>query len=269
MAFCKSCGSPLEGAGKFCVRCGQPVGQPEAVAPETAAPLAAAPAIEPVAATPPEATYAAPVPPPAYVPPAGPPPVAAYPPPQPYTPPAAYTQQGAYPQGAYPQGAWPPSQRRSSLKWLWISLGAVVVVAAIALVLVFVVFKGGESAGATPEQTVERLFTAMENKDLDTFLDLMDPSMKESLPSGDLLEAAKDEIRDEMFDFDSVKFSNIEMSTEKTSDTTATVTITEGTVEMTVDGEAEANDVNEADEPVTFELTKIDGKWYLDSGMFF
>jgi hypothetical protein len=254
MAFCKSCGGPLEGAGRFCVRCGQPVGQPEAVAPETVAPPAAPP------------TYV----PPAYVPPASPPPGAAYQPPQAYAPPQAYVPPVGYPQGAaYPQGAWAPPQKRRSLKWLWISLSALVVVAAVLIALGFTVFKAEEGAGTTPEQTVDRLLKVMASKDLDGVLELMDPSMMEALPTGDALEAARQEIEDSLFSFDSIQFSGIEMSTEETSDTTATVTITKGTVKMTVDGETETEDVSEATEPVTFDVTKIDGKWYVDSAGLF
>ncbi len=239
MAFCKSCGSPLEGAGKFCVRCGQPVNGPEVI--------------------PPEAAVAAP---PAYVPPAGPSPAATYAPPQPtYAP----------PQPTYaPPAAYAPPQQRRSLKWLWIGLAALVVVAAIAAVLVFVVFKGGDGAATAPEKTVERLLAAAENKDLDALLDLMDPSMMESLGAGDELEVAREEMMEDMFGFESIEFSNIKMSTEETSETTATVTIVEGTVSITdSDGEVETDVIDEETDPVTFDLTKIDGKWYLDSGLLF
>jgi hypothetical protein len=258
MAFCKSCGSPLEGVGKFCVRCGQSVDAPEPIAPETAAP-----------------------PQPTYAPPASPPPAAAYAPPQStyaqpaaYAPPPAYappaTPGSVYAPPSYPPGAYAPPQQHRSLKWLWIGLAALVVVAAIAVVLVFVVFNGGDGAATGPEETVERLLSAMENQDLDAFLDLMDPSMKESLGTGDELEAARQEMMDSMFDFESIEFSNIKMSTEETGDTTATVSIVEGTVTMTnSDGETETDDIDEETDPVTFDLTKIDGKWYLDSGSFF
>jgi hypothetical protein len=252
MAFCKSCGSALEGVGRFCVRCGQPVDAPEPVVPEAAA-------------APPQPTYE---------PPASPPPAATYAPPQPtYAPPPAYIPPApgpAYAPPSYPPGAWAPPQQRRSLKWLWIGLAALVVVVAVVLVLVLVVFKGGDGAATGPEKTVERLLSAMENKDLDAFLDLMDPSMKESLGTGDELEAARQEMIDSMFDFESIEFSNIKMSTEETGDTTATVSIVEGTVTMTdSDGKTEADDIDEETDPVTFDLTKIDGKWYLDSGSFF
>lgn len=128
MAFCKSCGSPLEGAGKFCVRCGQPVNGPEVMNPEAA-----------VAAT--------------------------YGPPAAHTPPTAPGP--AYAPPSYPPATWAPPRPARNWKWLWIGLAALVAVAAIAAVLVFVVFKGGDGAATAPEKTVERLLTAMENKDLD------------------------------------------------------------------------------------------------------
>lgn len=98
----------------------------------------------------------------------------------------------------------------------------------------------------------------------------MDPSLRESLGTGDELEAARQEMMEGMFDFESMEFSNIKMSTEETSETTATVSIVEGTVSITdIDGEIETDDIDEETDPVTFDLTKIDGKWYLDSGSFF
>ena len=54
------------------------------------------------------------------------------------------------------------------------------------------------------------------------------------------------------------------METEDTGEDSATVTITSGSVTITEDGESETEDVTESDEPVTFDLVKRDGSWYLD-----
>jgi uncharacterized membrane protein YvbJ len=201
--------------------------------------------------------------------PAGAPPAAAP------APPAGYAAGGAYPpqQGYAPAPGYGPGyaqpQPRRSLKWLWIALAALLVAAAIALILVFVVFKGGDSAGASPEQTVKSYLSAMENKDLDKVLELVDPAIKESLLEGEDLESAKDMLAEEVFSFDSLKFTGIKMKTEETSDTTATVTLTAGTASMTAEGTTESYNIEDETEPVTIDLVKKDGKWYVESGGFF
>ena len=65
MAFCKHCGTQLQGDERFCVGCGTDVSAKPAVsAAAAAAPVAAAPVAQPVAAQPvasiPAGTYAAP-----------------------------------------------------------------------------------------------------------------------------------------------------------------------------------------------------------------
>jgi hypothetical protein len=74
---------------------------------------------------------------------------------------------------------------------------------------------------------------------------------------------------EELATMGSMKFSGIEMSTEITSETTATVTITAGIVTVTdASGETTSEDVKDADSPVTIELVKVDGKWYMESTPF-
>ncbi|OFW58185.1 MAG: hypothetical protein A2133_00755 [Actinobacteria bacterium RBG_16_64_13] len=142
-------------------------------------------------------------------------------------------------------------------------------VIAVACVLVFVVFSDdifGGGAGKTPEQTVNRLLRAMENEDVDALFDLLDQEALSEVLGGISAEAAKEMIGSAMFSDESVKFSGIKMSTDDTGDTTATVTITEGTVTVKdSDGVETSEDVQDADEPVTFDLVKKDGKWYLDA----
>ena len=257
MAYCRSCGKPLEGDEKFCSYCGGAVAQAEAITPPVATPGASA---EPVAGEAPlvgEAPTAGAAPVSAYQQ------VPAYPPP-PYPPASGYHA----PPG-YPAGAWSQPLPRRSRKGLLIGLAAVVVVAAIACVLVFVVFAGGDAA-ATPEQTVKRLFTAMEDKDADAVLKLMDPQMIKTLPTGDDLNAFKEQLSQNMFDYESVKFSGLKMSTEMTGDTTATVTVTGGKATATdSSGQTKVEDVTEAGAPVSVDLIKQGGSWYLDSSSLF
>ncbi len=231
MASCANCGSPLAEGQQFCGTCGQPVGQ---------------------------AGAAATIPPP-------PPP-----PPLPETTPPPLPGEAYGPGPAYVQGGWTSPPPRRGRKWLWIGLAAVVVVAAIACVLVFVVFDG--EAAATPEDAVENLISALEDKDVDAFFSLMDPEAVDAMLAilgVESLDEAKDVIEGQMFDYESVEFSGVKLETEQTSDTTATVTMTAGKVTWTdSDGQETTSDVEESDEPAVFKLTKRDGSWYLMESTF-
>jgi len=226
VAYCKYCGEALEGAGRFCVRCGQAAGSEGGPLAGGSAPQWVAPA------------------------------------PQGGVPPAW---------GGYPPP--PPSPRPGrSRRALWIALGAVVVVAAIAAVLVFAVFGvggGGTAAAATPEKSVSRFLAAMENKDIDAVLNLLDPQVRESLVKVGDAKAAKKTLSATMFPYKSVKFSNIKLSTKMSGETSASVTITAGTATETAsDGKSTKHDIA-TDMPITFDLMQKDGSWYLLSSSFF
>jgi limonene-1,2-epoxide hydrolase len=248
MAFCVNCGKPLSEGQRFCPSCGTAVGQAAATqgAPPPAAQPSQPPAVEP--SVPPQPPYAAPAPPPPPPPPSG----------------YGYGPQGPAQYG--PPGYAPPGPR--SRKAIWISLAAGVLVIAIACVLVFVVFwgniSGGSGAASTPEKTVQKLLDAMEAKDVDAMVALMDQKALEDSLGGMSMDMVKGMLRGAMLDFDSVKFSGVTMSAKSTSDTTSTVTITQGTVTIKQNGQETSEDVSEANDAVTFDLTKIDGKWYLN-----
>jgi hypothetical protein len=114
------------------------------------------------------------------------------------------------------------------------------------------------------------MFGAMEDQDIDAFLDLMDPVAVEEALGGLSFEEAREDLGAEMFGSETYKFSGIKMSTEKTGATTATVTIVEGTVTVTdANGVTASEDVAAADSPVTFDVVQRDGVWYLDPGSMF
>jgi hypothetical protein len=232
MAYCTKCGGPLGEGQQFCPNCGQQAGQAGAGTPLVVTP-------PPVAGAP-------------------------YGPGGVYPPGPAYGQ--PYPAGQG-QGYYAAPQKRSR-KGLWITLTALLLAVVVACVLVFAVFyddifKGG--GASTPQGTVTRLLDAMADQDIDALFALMDQTAMSDMLGEDYLDVAKQAMADEMFSGGSVKFSNIKMTTEETSDTTATVTITEGSVTMTDEnGETTTEDVAEAGEPVTFDLVKRDGSWYVD-----
>jgi hypothetical protein len=233
MAQCSKCGGPLNEGQAFCPACGQAVGA----------------AVDP-------ATAAAQTPPVAPVQPTAPPTPAGYAPP-------AYAPGGVYAPGAYPSA-------KGSKKGLWIGVAAAAVIIAVACALVFGVFKdkifdGGGTAAKGPEKAVQLLLNAMESKNIDKFFDLVAPASLESLESfGLTIEDAKDMIAEELFSYDSIEFSDIEMETTDTGDGTATVTITGGSVTITADGATETEEATESDAPVEFYCIESDGKWYID-----
>ena len=237
MAFCGNCGNSLGEGQRFCPACGQPAGG--ASAPQQAPP-AAPPQAPPMQA-------------PGYMQ-----------PPQGYGQPPVYGQ--AYGQG-YGQPAWGTPPQKRSRKGLWIGLSSAVIVIAVACVLVFVVFKGdifGGKAASTPEGTVKAMLSAFENRDVDAIYGLLDPDSLEQITAFMDEETFKETLSSALLETESIKFSNVEMETENTGDDSATVTITGGTVTVTQDGETQTEDVTESDEPVTFELVKREGAWYLD-----
>jgi hypothetical protein len=120
-----------------------------------------------------------------------------------------------------------------------------------------------------PEQVVMELFDALENLDIDALLGLMDPRIVGALPEGEAMDAFKAALSAQIESLGSMEFSGIELSTEMTSDTTATVTVTAGTVTVRdAEGQVTSEDVSEASSPVTISLIKVDGKWYVESSPF-
>jgi len=153
-------------------------------------------------------------------------------------------------------------------KGLWIGLAAAVVVVAVACVLVFVVFQDqifGEASG--PEQTIQDMFTAMENKDLDGFFALMDPQGIEQLESTGLMtqDDLKTLLGEELTGYESMTFENVEMETEISEDgQNAVVTVVRGTMTVVADGETTVDNAEDTGEPQQYYLVKRDGKWYMD-----
>jgi hypothetical protein len=225
MAFCGNCGNALTESQRFCPACGQPSGGASA---------AAAPSAPPV-------SYGQ----------------------QP--PPSGYVAAPSY--GGYAQQPWGAREARRSRKGLWIGLASALVVVAVTCVLVFVVFRGdifGGGAASTPEGTVKAMISAMESRDVDAIYGLLDPDSLDQITSFMSEDDLKSTLKDSLLQYDSIKFSNVEMSTANSGDSNATVTITGGSVSITQDGETTTEDVTASAEPVTFDLVKRDGSWYLD-----
>jgi hypothetical protein len=270
MAYCAKCGNPLVEGQQFCATCGQRAADGEA-----AAPPAATPAPMPVAS-----------------------------PSTPAVPPGwSYTPEPQAGPGGYPPGQNRRSLKWLWITIAAVVVVAAVTCAAVlvpsheetkttASTIAAVVVTtegtgstadtttggttastssgttastGSGSTAATPEEAVRKVFDAMEKKDIDAYFAMFDPVALEDALQGISIEDVKAEVGASMFDYKSMKFSDLELSTEMTSDTTATVTVVGGTVSITdLYGATESEDVTAAGESVFFDFIKRDGAWYLD-----
>jgi len=154
-----------------------------------------------------------------------------------------------------------PAGAKPRKKWLvpLIAVIGVVVVAAIVLVLVFVVFKG-----SSPDKTARQFFTEFEKKDAAGISALVDP---ESFKQASGSEAAfKDILKKNIPGF--VKFENLVFDTSINGNE-ATVTLTKGTIKQKdKSGKVVSATVTEAGVQTTYYLVKRDGKWYFGKKTF-
>ncbi len=163
----------------------------------------------------------------------------------------------------------PPSPKKKS-RTLPLILGLVglLVVAAIALVLIFVVFKG-DSKASTPEKTVQQFLTAVENNDSKGVIDVMDPAFLRDLRRayGSDYETFLTDAIFAGLPGENVKFTGVKFQTKITGDT-ATVTIVEGNLEYTDSfGDRQKDPVDESD-LTELDLLKTGDAWYLDFSSF-
>jgi hypothetical protein len=123
----------------------------------------------------------------------------------------------------------------------------------------------GGDAATGPEKAVQTFFAAMEEKNIDKFMEIVDPAtFQDATDAGLSMDALKAMLAEEMFTYDSMNFSDLKMETTSTGEDTATVRVTGGTVTMVTDGQSETKSVLESDTPVELQLLQKDGKWYVD-----
>ena len=178
---------------------------------------------------------------------------------------AAQKQAGAAAEGP-PDDTAPatvPAGAKPKKKWLipLIAGLGIVAVAAIAPVLVFVVFKGT----ASPDKAVKQLFGALEKKDAAGIAALVDPeSFKQSSGS----EGAFKDILKKNLPQGYVKFENLVFDTSIKGNE-ATVTLAKGTVKQKDEaGKIVSTSVAEAGVQTAYYLVKRDGKWYFGKKTF-
>jgi hypothetical protein len=179
-------------------------------------------------------------------------------------------QKAAYPpEGGYPQGTWTPTRPPSSRKWLWLTLGGLVVAAAIGLVLGLVVFGGGAGPAAAPEETVRRALAAAEKEDMDSLFSLLSPALKREIAAdfdGPAFENIKDRFGEYLRIRFSVKFSDAELVPVESGPSNATVELARGTVVVTDHADDYQSGVYDIyrEGGSDFYLIKVGGLWYID-----
>ena len=161
-----------------------------------------------------------------------------------------------------PSAAQPgPPGAKKKKRWLVPAIATVCVlaIAAVILVLVFVVF-----AGSSPSGTVASMFKALESKNAQSFYALIDMQPFKSKPG---LEASfKADMAKNLKDTN-VKFKDAKFSTSVSGDT-ATVKVTGGTVQYKgADGKLQTGPISENFSKEFF-LVKKDGKWLLGQKNF-
>ena len=262
--FCADCGSRLKPGDRFCRDCGASI--PEQAAQVQEAQLAPAsppvapptpPTVAPVSPVSPPPAAAAPTPPVQAAPPAAPPPAPVSP-----TPAAVPGPVAATPPGVFPVAPPVPGEKKRSRKGLvavLVTVSALAVIAAVVLVLVFVVFKGGG-----PQSTVETFLGTFKNKDIDTAIKSMDPDYFKKNEGIEKL------LRESLFSSvpkGGVIFTGVKYKTDTSGDK-ATVKVTKGKANYAEDGKKKSEDVTKNDELSSFDLVKNNGKWYIAPGPF-
>ncbi len=153
--------------------------------------------------------------------------------------------------------------------WLWLTLGGLVLAAALGLILGLVVFEGGNGPAPTPEETVRRALDAAQRGDVESLFSLLSPTLKQDIADrfdGPDFESVKSEVSQYLSARFSVEFFDVRLIPQHPNGSTAVVAVVAGraVVRDTPDGYFSGSyDIH--DEGVShFYLVESEGSWYLD-----
>ncbi len=243
--YCDRCGREIEDGSLFCEHCGASLGgEDSASGPEAATPV-----------------------------PQGPPQNASSPEQRPVPPPPAYPAPPGGGMGSAPQPAVPPAGKSKAVPVL-VALCALLLAGVVVLVLMLTVFKGGggkeegEGASADPVSVTESYLKALEEHDLGSLIDLLDPAFVEDLKDEygrdyrDILEGYFLEDLPE-----DLRFYGLELTQEIGGDR-AEVSLKKGKASYRgEDGKKVEVDLEDAVTD-TQKLVRVGGKWYIDMKSF-
>ncbi len=162
-------------------------------------------------------------------------------------------------------GPFAPPPRKSALPWVLGALG-LVAVAAVVLVLVFVVFNNKSSVGTSgPEQVVRDFYKAIEKQDAAMLLDTTDLSYRSAIKKA-LGQDYEQYFGDYFFTGfpEDLKVTIRKMDTKIDGDK-ATVRVVDGTLTYTDENGDKTSEEASAGGGDVMELVKVDGKWYLSA----
>jgi hypothetical protein len=231
--FCENCGKEIGDQSAFCGFCGATVG--EAASEAASVPPQAPP--QPQAPTAPQTPPAAPPP--------SPPGMMAAPP-------------MGTPAAPAPYG---PVKKRSPLPWILGGVGILAIIALV-LVLVLVVFKGGDDASG-PQTVVGNFYKSLEKQDVDMLLGTMEPEYVQDIK--DILGTS---YRQDFSDFffvgipEDLKVTINKYDTKVNGDQ-ATVKVVDGTLTYTDENGEKVTEQASASEVDSLGLVKINGQWYI------
>jgi len=158
----------------------------------------------------------------------------------------------------------PPAKRSKVPLAIGVIGGVLVVAGIVVLVLWLTMWKDGGGGGTgDPIALAEKYISAMETGNADSFFECFEPDYFSMGEFSFLEEMGMDarEMIEMAFEFTEFKFDGYALELESESGNTATVVTTSGTLITSALGFEEEYDL--ADDPLVFEMVKVDGRWYL------
>lgn len=170
---------------------------------------------------------------------------------------------------APPVPAAPPGAPRRRGKGLLVGAGVVgllVIGGAVFLVLWITMWRSGGGGADSPIALAEKYVDALSRGDTEAYLDCFDPAVWDMAdnPIMEGMGLGREEIEDLLnsaMEFMGFEFEDVDFDLESEGEGRATVVTTGGTLVTSVMGFETETDL--ADDPLLFDMVKVDGSWYM------